>query len=62
MRTTHELAKLLLAQPDMPCVTWGQGSDGVPFMVSADFKTRDVYIVDDEIRDTSSQPENQWIK
>lgn len=57
MRSTHELARLLLEEPDMPCLTFGSGSDGVEHLMSADFRTTELYIVNgEEIYDKDSYP------
>lgn len=62
MRTTHELAKLLMDQPDMPCLTWGSGSDGVQVLASADFRTTELCIVGDEIRDKDNLPKGETVE
>lgn len=48
IRSSHDLARLLLEAPEMPCITENIGMDGSPVLVSTDFRTKDVWVVNGE--------------
>ena len=57
MRTSHELARLLLEQPDMPCLAWARQDSSTDILLSADFRTSELYIVDgEEVYDRDNYP------